>query len=113
MARPFAARRKLSPSQARTVAGWRLDDARCLRNTGLPKHMNGAVYLAGLVLDCLLKAHLLEKYRYLAWADQAVLGRADLRRWNLIYRLHDLDGLLAELPDLLTFLQGVGSRRTG
>ena len=97
----------LNPAQVRTVAAWRFEDARSLWRTGLPKHMNGAVYLGGLVVDCLLKARLLEKHPYLSGADTSKLPPKDRFRWALIFRSHDLEAMLAELPDVIRRLQSV------
>lgn len=58
-------------------------------------------YLGGLVLDCLLKACLLEKHPGLNGAAFADLPPDGQRRWNLVFRSHDLEGLLVELPDLV------------
>lgn len=96
---------RLTPGQARIVASWRLDDARFLWKSGGLKHLNGAVYLAGLVLDCLLKARLLEKFPSLRQANIAALNNRDRRRWDLIYRGHDLEGLIVELPEVVEMLQ--------
>jgi hypothetical protein len=105
MPRTFAIRTRLSPGQARTVASWRYDDARRLWQSGLVKHMNGEVYLGGLVLDCLLKARLLEKHPVLGSVAPQRLSAEFQHRWNLVYRTHDLEALLVELPDLNHLLQ--------
>ncbi len=113
MAGSFAIRSKLTPGQARTVAAWRYDDARRLWDSGLLKRMNGAVYLGGLVLDCLLKARLLEKHRALASASPEQPTTKDRLRWNLIYRNHDLEAMLVELPELASGLRGASPTRIG
>lgn len=55
----------LRPAQLRTVADRRMADAQFLRSRGGGRHANGAMYLAGFVVECLLKAQLLERYRWL------------------------------------------------
>lgn len=105
MARAFAVRTRMTPGQARAVAAWRYADARCLWRSGLIAHMNGAVYLGGLVLDCLLKARLLEKHPVLGSSLPDKLPAEQKRRWNLIYRSHDLEAMLSDLPDVVLRLQ--------
>ncbi|HVS69734.1 MAG TPA: hypothetical protein VHQ47_00595 [Phycisphaerae bacterium] len=106
---------KLRPSQLRTVAERRLDDARALRDTGENARANGAIYLAGFVVECLLKAKLLQRYPWLQSAGTHTGKTAkDLRLWSLCYRSHDLDEILEKLPDILITLSklehGQGSR---
>ena len=60
-----AAKRHLGPTQARTVANRRLGDAQALVDTGENTRANGAIYLGGIVIDCLLKARLMEKFPFL------------------------------------------------
>jgi len=67
------ARVRVSPTQLRTVAERRFDDASYLRESGKNARANGAMYLAGFVLECLLKARLIEKYSCLRSAG--ALGR--------------------------------------
>ncbi|GMU21650.1 MAG: hypothetical protein AMXMBFR13_17410 [Phycisphaerae bacterium] len=55
-------RERLKPSQLRMVAERRWGDADCLRHSGLNSRANGAMYLAGFAIECLLKAALLEKH---------------------------------------------------
>ncbi|HMN40663.1 MAG TPA: hypothetical protein PKE29_07430 [Phycisphaerales bacterium] len=105
MAQSFATRSNLTPGQARTVAAWRFDDARRLWQSGMAKHMNGAVYLGGLALDCLLKARLLEKHPALRSTLPENLAQRERARWNLVYRTHDLEAIVGELPDVTRRLQ--------
>jgi hypothetical protein len=59
------------------------------------------MYLGGFAVECLLKAKLLEKHPWLANASPASnRSRADQRIWSLCYRLHDLEEIIGELPDL-------------
>lgn len=58
-------RLRLRPSQLRTVVDRRFDDAETLRRTGENARANGAIYLGGFVIECLLKAKLLEEFPWL------------------------------------------------
>jgi len=92
---------RLRPSQMRTVADWRFADAEALRRTGKNAHANGAMYLAGFVIECLLKAQLLEKHPWLQSASSPE-GRTprEQRLWSLLYRSHNLDEILDYLPSV-------------
>jgi len=50
------ARQRLTPAQARTVADRRRADASALQSLKLNRHANGAMYLAGIAVELLLKA---------------------------------------------------------
>ena len=96
------ARTRLTPTQARTVADRRLDDAECLRKTGDNARANGVFYLGGLVVDCLLKAALLERHPEVESpleVEHLSAGGRHVR--NLIFRSHALDEMLQYLPDLV------------
>jgi hypothetical protein len=87
------------------VAERRFGDADCLRKSGVNERANGAMYLAGLVIECLLKAKLMEASPWLQNAGSAEAGpRAERHRWSLCYRSHDLDEILAELPNVVARL---------
>jgi hypothetical protein len=60
---------RLTPTQLRTVAERRFADAEALRDTKANARANGTMYLAGFVVECLLKAKLLERYRWLQSAS--------------------------------------------
>src|ERR1019366_1423645 len=62
---------------------------------------NGEMYLAGFVVECLLKAGLLENFSWLQNAGSPE-GRPPLDReiWFLCYRSHDLDAMLGHLSPL-------------
>ncbi len=92
----------LRPSQLRTVAERRFNDAEALRNTGKNERANGAIYLGGFVVECLLKAQLLIQYPWLQNTGSPE-GRSpeDRRLWSLCYRSHALDEILAKLPTIL------------
>jgi hypothetical protein len=92
---------RMRPTQLRTVAERRFDDADALRQTGRNARANGAIYLGGFVIECLLKAKLLERF---AWLQSAASpdGRSKKEQhlWSLCYRSHDLDEILARLPEI-------------
>jgi hypothetical protein len=102
---------KLRPAQLRTVADRRFDDAAALRDTGHNARANGAMYLGGFVIECLLKAMLLSQY---PWLQNAAFpqnrSRADQHLWSLCYRSHDLDEIVARLPDVHTRLAQLEQR---
>jgi hypothetical protein len=91
---------RLTAAQVRAVAALRLDDAAYLHASDLARHATGVVYLCGLVIDCLLKARLLEKHPWLRTARPEELDPASRRTWQLIYRLHDLEAMLQKLPEV-------------
>jgi hypothetical protein len=102
---------RLRPSQIRTVAERRFADAVCLRKSNENERANGAIYLGGLVIECLLKAHLMEVSPWLQSAGSADAGPvAERYRWSLCYRSHDLDEILAELPDITLKLSRLDQR---
>jgi len=110
-ARTIFERQKLKPSQLRTVADRRLGDARFLQKSGLNARANGAMYLGGFVVECLLKANLLEEHPWLQNAGSPSGHReSDRALWFLCYRWHDLDGILARLPRLTERLASAGQR---
>jgi hypothetical protein len=92
---------RLKPSQLRTVAERRFGDAKCLLESGKNERANGAIYLAGFVIECLLKARLLEKYPWLqSCGSPQSLTAADRNIWSLCYRSHKLEEILDNLPDV-------------
>ncbi|RPI64087.1 MAG: hypothetical protein EHM48_01420 [Planctomycetaceae bacterium] len=90
---------RLDAKQLRTVAERRFGDANALRDTGLNPRANGAMYLGGFVVECLLKAKLLERFPWLE-NDHPPQGRSkeDSHLWSLCYRSHALDEILAKVP---------------
>jgi len=104
-------RERLKASQLRTVAQRRLDDAEWLRKSGDNNRANGVFYLGGFVIECLLKAKMLERYPSMRRAPSPDrMSEQDRRIWYLIYRSHDLDGMLGCLPDLETELVAADRR---
>lgn len=58
------------------------------------------MYLGGFVVECLLKASLLERHTWLqSPTDRAKLSDDDKRLHRLSYS-HDLDGMLNRLPEV-------------
>jgi hypothetical protein len=102
---------RLCPSQLRTVANRRFEDADALCGIGKNIHANGAIYIGGFVIECLLKAKLLERF---PWLQNARLpqerNRNDQYIWSLCYRSHDLDEILAKLPEIITRLSQLEQR---
>src|SRR4051794_9010737 len=94
-------RQRLKPSQLRTVANRRYADARYLADSGKNKHANGAMYVGGFVVECLLKAKLIEKYPWLErHIDAAKLSITEREIFYLCYRSHDLERIIELLPEL-------------
>jgi len=92
---------RLTPGAMRTVADRRFDDAEALRKTGENARANGAMYLAGFVVECLLKARLLKEHPWLQRSlDPGSLSAKDKQLYLLCYKMHDLEQLLEHLPDL-------------
>jgi len=103
---------RLRPTQLRTVAQRRFDDAECLLQKGQNARANGAMYLAGFVIECLLKAKLLEKYQWLQIAgNTGNLTTDDRRLYDLCYRMHDLAAILDHLTELGEHLKNLNSFR--
>jgi len=94
-------RERLKPSQLLTVAQRRLDDAEWLRKSGQNARANAVFYLGGFVVECLLKAKMLERYRFMQHVGSPRdLSDQDREVWNLIYRSHDLEEMLERLPEM-------------
>ena len=79
---------KLKPTQARTVADLRYGDAQALHKTGQRERANGVIYLAGIAVECLLKAILLKKHRWLqSWGSESPRGSTRPERDRLVQML--------------------------
>lgn len=85
-------------SQLRSVADRRFDDASYLLDSNQTKYANGSMYLVGFVVECRLKARLIEKRPELARHDDNA-DREQKRLRSLLYG-HDLDSLRAALPEI-------------
>ena len=102
-------KRRLTPGQLRSVAEFRMQDATCLLKSGDPARANGAMYMGGFVIECLLKALMLERHPNLqAVLDPASLSSSDSRVHRLLYS-HELDEMLGYLPEVEKKLKTVGS----
>jgi hypothetical protein len=71
------------------------------------------MYLGGLVIECLLKARLLRRFPWLQNAGSPEgRSRSDGRLWSLCYRSHDLDEILARLPEVTAKLSQLEQRES-
>jgi hypothetical protein len=88
MAKPtiFRSHTALRPSTMATVAERRLDDAQALSDTGRNAHANGVAYLAGFVIEILLKARLVAKFPATARKRQHEVLDAERKIWSLIWK---------------------------
>ena len=101
------AKRRLEPSQLREVAEIRLADAEYLAESGKQARANGAMYLPGFAVECLLKAILLDRHRNLRMpVDPATLSTSDREVYYLLYG-HDLAAMLIFLPDVRVRLEAI------
>lgn len=104
---------KLRPSQLRTVAYRRYDDAEALYKLRQNARANGAMYLGGFVIECMLKAKLMERFGWLqSTRSPDELDSTDQRIWSLCYRSHDLDEILNHLPGIIERLTRQGRRES-
>lgn len=83
-----------------TVAERRFSDAQALAKSGSNARANGVAYLAGFVIEILLKARLVDRYGSIARKPQHRLTEAEREIWGLIWRRHDLEAMLDRLPQL-------------
>lgn len=101
---------RLTPNQLRAVAERRFDDAMCLYNSGDRGRLNGAMYMGGFTIECLLKALLLERHRGLQRVlDPAKLSKSERRIYGLLFG-HDLDQMLNTLLDIRVKLEMAGEQ---
>lgn len=106
---------RLRPARLRTIAERRFGDAQCLCDSRQNERANGAMYMAGFVIEILLKSRLMEKYpRLQTTRSTDKLSSRERTVWSLPYRSHDLDEILGHLPDirqrLLSNQRGTGER---
>lgn len=92
------------------VAERRYADAKALLKTGQNERMNGAVYLAGFVIEILLKAQLVAAYPSIAQKRHHDLQDHEREVWNLIWRQHQLDKILNKIPSLKESLNKMAER---
>ena len=99
-----------------TVAQRRFEDAIALADTNNNARANGVVYLAGFVVEILLKARLIEKFPAIARKpeheinDKKRIGDDEREIWRLIWKQHSLEGMLERLSELEAFLKKKGER---
>jgi hypothetical protein len=106
----FARQAVLKPSAMKTVAERRFDDAAALRDTGVNARANGVAYLAGFVIEILLKAKLVEKFPHIAGKPQHRLSDDEREVWFLIWKRHDLEDMLSHMAELEASLKKKGQR---
>ncbi|HWL94219.1 MAG TPA: hypothetical protein VNT79_11865 [Phycisphaerae bacterium] len=59
------------------------------------------MYLGGFVIECLLKARLLDRFKWLQSAGSPEgRSKGDQHLWSLCYRSHNLDEMLEKLPEI-------------
>jgi hypothetical protein len=106
----FAKQAILKPSAMKTVAERRFDDAEALSQTGDNARANGVAYLAGFVIEILLKAKLVEKFSHVARKRQHDITDNEREVWSLIWKRHDLEDMLSQMAELEASLKKKGQR---
>lgn len=102
-------RLRLTPGQWRAVAE-RFADGKCLLDSGDAERANGAIYMAGFVIECLLKALLLERHpNLLGKVDPARLSSSDREVYGLLYS-HELEDMAGFLPEIKKKLDGIKTK---
>lgn len=101
---------QLRPLTMAAVAERRFGDAEALSRTDENARANGVAYLVGFVIEILLKARLVAKYRSIARKRQHEVPDSERDVWRLIWRQHDLDGMLDRMPELEAALKWRGER---
>lgn len=104
----FAKMSGLKPTTMRTVAERRYGDAVALRDTKSNARANGVAYMSGFVIEILLKAWLVDKYSSIAKKPRGSLSDDEKEKWFLIWKSHDLEDMLAYVPELEAALQKKG-----
>jgi hypothetical protein len=81
----------------------------CLFNSGENARATGAMYMGGFVIECLLKALLLERHPNLQGpVDAARLSHSDGEAHHLLFG-HRLDEMLDFLPEVRTKFTAMGT----
>jgi hypothetical protein len=106
----FEKEQRLKSSAMATVAERRYHDAAALRDTKENARANGVAYFAGFVIEILLKARLVEKYPAIARKRHHEVGESERKIWSLIWRQHDLEEMLFQMPELEAALKVRGER---
>lgn len=88
--------RRLSASQYRTIALRRYGDAVALQQTRDNERAAGAMYLAGFVVECLLKSELIRANPWVQGFRSTELLKTEEEKatWKLCYRSHELNQML-------------------
>ena len=92
------------------VAERRFGDAEALLKTKDNARANGAAYLAGFVIEILLKACLIEKFPVTARKRQHEVDGSERGIWALIWKRHDLEEMLELMPELQAGLKKKSER---
>jgi hypothetical protein len=100
----------VKPGQLTIVAERRFADAQALCDTGENARANGAQYLAGIVIDILLKAQLMRRYPEVARKRSHEVKDDERRLWSLIWRSHEIEAMLDQLPLLEAMVAYHGER---
>lgn len=109
----FAKQATVDPNRLYAVAERRFRDAEVLCATGHADRSSGAQYLAGFVIEILLKRQLVNQYKRIRnLSAGSTLSGSERRHWELVWRSHDLELLLNALPNLKATLIDKG-RRSG
>ena len=99
---------QMRPADAAAVASLRLGDARALADTGEDERAGGAMYMAGLAVEVLLKGQLIRLYPELESAVRPT-EKQMARRHDLVWRHHNLLKLCEELPSVISTLNDYSS----
>lgn len=110
MAARFDRQGRPKPSAMATVAERRFGDAEALCGTGDNARANGAVYLAGFVIEILLKARLVAAFPPISRKRRHEVAPSEQEIWDQIWRRHDLGRMLGMLRDLEATLIRRGER---
>jgi hypothetical protein len=101
---------QLRPSTMAAVAERRFGDAEALSRTEENARANGVAYLVGFVIEILLKARLVARFRNTARKRQHEVTDAEREVWRLIWKQHDLEAMLERMPELEAALKRRGER---
>ena len=99
---------QLKPGALAIVAERRFGDAEALADTKENVRANGVAYLSGFVIEILLKMQLLKKFPHIARKQPEKLTEDERHIWRLIWRQHDLEAMLKQLPHVETSLERRG-----
>jgi hypothetical protein len=106
----FEKQGSLKPSAMATVAERRFVDAETLRKTDENARANGVAYLVGFVVEILLKARLVQRFAAIAKKPLSKVTDDEREVWSLIWRRHDLESMLDQMPELEAALKKRGER---